>query len=305
MDRTSLLKSYARSMIHAASIINKQNPDYLVVPMMGSVPFIDAMSILDNDFDPSKAVYLPASSRINNVKKIITKWYKNFLDDVTDKGEFFPKIIGIDEVVSGGSVSRCFNALDNSTNSFRKCFKQNLMCKLHSEDKTISLNALNEIDKFLDNNYSSDIAIIRERRISDEYKVNKDLSREDSRFVSNLIKKNLENKLVYRTVGIEDSFGDGARNKEYKSLVENKRVFPVKTEKIITMDNPLFCPPRYKFSKTPSKKGYTIFTPEIHDFKITPEYVNFLEALARYVGKDPSKVSPVNFSLILDSNKYL
>ena len=70
--KNELLKSYIDAMSESAEIIKKEDPDYLVVPMSGSVPFIDAMAIIDRDFDPSKALYMPASSKIEDVGKIIT-----------------------------------------------------------------------------------------------------------------------------------------------------------------------------------------------------------------------------------------
>src|SRR3989338_9557832 len=100
--------SYIDAMIKASEIIKRENPDYLIAPLMGSVPFVDVMNIVSNDFDNSRVFYLPSSSRIHNVNEVIRSWYFNFLKDKTIFPEFFPKIMGIDEVVSGHSVIRGF-----------------------------------------------------------------------------------------------------------------------------------------------------------------------------------------------------
>jgi len=64
------LASYVDAMKQASELIRGENPDFVVSPMNGSVPFIDSMAIVDSDFDPSKVVYMPASSRIVNVNYI-------------------------------------------------------------------------------------------------------------------------------------------------------------------------------------------------------------------------------------------
>ena len=83
------LASYVDAMKEASEIIRKRNPDYLVAPMAGAIPFIDAMAVVDDDFDTSRVVYMPASSRIEDVSNVIVDWYHNFLNstkaNITDK----------------------------------------------------------------------------------------------------------------------------------------------------------------------------------------------------------------------------
>jgi len=114
MANRKQLTSYADAMGKASDIIRGENPDFLVSPMLGSVPFIDAMAIVDEDFDASRVVYMPASSRIDKVNNVIKGWYGNFLDDTVDFPYEMPKVMGIDEVVSGASVIRCLKSIDSA-----------------------------------------------------------------------------------------------------------------------------------------------------------------------------------------------
>ncbi len=302
---TKRLVSYIDAMAKAAMIINGEAPDYLVAPMLGSVPFIDSMAIVDRDFDPSKVVYMPASSRILDVSGVIKRWYSAFLNHVVDCPDDFPKILGIDEVVSGASVMRCFKSIDASVESKRKSLRQSLLERVHSLDVTVADNALREADMLTDNSQTYDFSRMRERVNSGAYKLDKALAREDTKVLVDCVKGALEGKMVYRTIGIEDSKKEGARNSEYDWVKEGGRVIPVGVESIITMDQPSLVPPRFEMLKNPRGRGYIQFSPRIVDFVVTPEYINFLRDLAKFVGRNPEEVSPVNMSRILHSSDYL
>ena len=306
MSNKKLLKSYIDAMTEATSIIGKENPDFLVVPMMGSVPFIDAMAIVDKDFDISKAVYMPASSRIDGVEKVIQEWYGNFLEDVVDFPYIFPDILGIDEVVSGNSIKRCFKSINHAVQKKRKEFRQSLVERVYSLDSKVSLQATRDADILTDNQYAYDFFKIRERIKQGTYKKNKYLFKKDSKFFVKIVKDYLSKQLDYKTIGIEDSKKKGDRNIEYNELKKEGRVIPVEVAKILTMDKPIYCTARYKELNVPKgKKGYVKFTPIVKNFVITPEYMDFLRNLAIYVGRNPKEVSPVNMVSILNSSKYL
>lgn len=301
----NLLASYVEAMSNAAEIINDENPDYVVAPMLGSVPLIDAMSIV-SDFDYSKVVYMPASSRVNQIEKVICEWYANFLDDVVNVPYNFPNILGIDEVVSGNSVKRCFKSVDSAIQRKRKKIRQSLIEKVHSPNQKISLQAVRDVDILTDNQHAYDLSKIRERIKKGTYKENKSLLRDNSKLFVNIVRDYLSNQLNYKTVGIEDSKKKGNRHAEYNELKEEGRVIPVEVAKILTMDKPIYCTARYRELGVPKgKEGYVKFSPIVKDFVITPEYMNFLRNLATYVGKDPKEVHPINMSSILDSSKYL
>lgn len=298
------ITSFIDSMVKASEIIKKENPDYLVAPLLGSVPFIDAMNIVSTDFDASKVYYLPSSSRIQDVNKIIRSWYANFLNDKISFPDSFPKIMGIDEVVSGQSVIRCLKEIDIATNKVKKEIRQNLVEKLHSKKVEVALEAVRDLDMLSDNKYSIEFLDIRNKFENNSYCNDRKLAKKDTAFFVEILKKNLEDKLNYFTIGIEDMKKEGDRNLEYEELKKQKRVIPSEVDVILTMDDPRYCPPRFKEIKF-SNKDYNKFSPEIKEFVVTKEYVNFLRTLASYIGKDPQKVSPVNFGRIFDSSKYL
>lgn len=305
-NRKKNLTSYVDAMNEASTLIVDENPDFIIAPMLGSVPFIDAMTIVNPDFDPSKVVYMPASSKIEDVNRIISEWYFNFLEDSVDSPSYFPKILGIDEVVSGGSVTRCLHQIDIASNKKKKKEIQSIIGRLHSQDKNVAIKALNEADILTNQNYSIELSEIKDKVMSDDYFKDKDLARKNYLFVRDSIKPSLTDKLTYRTIGIEDSKLNGKRNKEYKLMKEEGRITPISTNKIISMDIPDFCPPRFdSMSVSKGRFDYMQFLPSIKDFKVTPQYIEFLQNLAKHVGTDSSKVYPVNMSQMLDSNKYL
>ena len=300
----SKLASYVDAMRQASNRMVEENPDYIVAPMLGSIPFIDAMAIVDRDFDPSKVVYMPASSRIKDVRKVIAEWYFNFLNDIVDFPEHFPKVMGIDETVSGQSVVRCLKHIDLATQKFRKKTRQDLMEKLHSKNLELPIQTIRDVDILTDNQFSYELGEIRDRVQRGIYRDNKDLAKEDSRLFVDIIRKSLGEKLEYKTIGIEDSKAE-KRVKEYEEMKNGKRVFPVEIESIVGMDDPDYSPAKYEILEDSSKDSNLRFLPKVKEFKITPTYLAFLGNLASYVGRDPDKVAPINMKAILESSKYL
>jgi hypothetical protein len=299
------LTSFVDAMKQASEVIKQENPDYLIVPMLGSVPLVDTMAIVDKDFDSSKAVYMPASSRILDVKKVIKDWYLNFLGDIIHSPEIFPKVLGIDEVVSGQSVTRCFENIDSATESTRRKIRQSLVERLHSKDLNCSLNALGEVDVLTDNAYALELANIRNKIIHGEYKNNKEKTKRDSEFVIGLVKDVLSKHLIYKTIGIEDSKKE-ERTKIYEGYKKQGRVIPIGVETIVTMDEPTLIPPRFELlPEAHRKNNYVQFSPKVVDFKVTPEYINFLRTISNYVGRNPDDVCPINMTRILDSARYI
>ena len=116
----------------------------------------------------------------------------------------------------------------------------------------------------------------------------------------------LKSRIIHKTIGIEDSKGVKQRdsNKPYNRLKRENHVIPVSVEKIIPMDNPMYSPAQLEFSH---RNGHErpFYFPKIASFNMTPEYLEFLQDIARYIGADPQKVGPVNQSKILDFPRYL
>ncbi|MCA9485993.1 MAG: hypothetical protein KC506_04065 [Nanoarchaeota archaeon] len=300
------LTSYVDAMKEASAIITRENPDIVVAPMSGSIPLVDAMNIVDRDFDPSKVVYMPASSRINDVSKVMRDWYSGLLDDVVHSPQAFPAILGIDEVVSGNSVIRCQKPIDVASNKKRRSIRQDIVERLHNIDKSISLGAVREVDLLSDNKYALELSAIRGRITNGVYSSNWEKAKADSQKITDIVRDSLESELVYRTIGIEDSkLSDDERHNGYKVTREEGRVIPVPVERIISMDDPNFSTADFERIESPHKAGYVSYGPVVTGFSITPQYLEFLGAVARHVGVDPKNVSPVNMQSILDSSKYL
>ena len=118
--RGELIKSYTQSMITLDRKIQEIEPDILVVPMMGSVPFIDAIITVNHYFDLYDSLYyIPASSSIPHVKNIIAKTLANILFEVIGESidnEY--KILSIDEVVSGGSLVKVQKGIFNGIRKY-------------------------------------------------------------------------------------------------------------------------------------------------------------------------------------------
>lgn len=298
-----ILESYIEGITQAGNIIKQENPDYLIAPMCGSIPFIDALNLVDDDFDSSMVVYMPASSKIDNVNQVIQRWYYNFLNKNVDPNYNFPKIMGIDEVVSGQSVIRCFKSIDVATQRKRNDIKESLIRRLQSKDTNESTNVLDEIDILTDNVYSSELTEFRENILNRIYKNDKLKTKEDLKFVTNILRDCLSDKLVYKSIGIEDSKRENRVNK-YENLKKEGRIIPISIKSIITMDKPEYCPAQF-YPTERSNENFLKFSPIVKEIIITQKYMEFLTNIAKVVGKNPIDIRPVNMNSIIESSKYL
>jgi len=115
------IENFVNGMIELGSKIRDFEPDHIIAPMMGAVPFIDVLNIVDEDFENEKVVYMPASNKIKQVKRVIRDWMNNFLEEVYDP-ETGVKLVALDEVVSGNSMIRSNKQAQASIHSllFRK-----------------------------------------------------------------------------------------------------------------------------------------------------------------------------------------
>lgn len=119
------LRSFAMGLVKANKIIEEKKPDLLLVPMRGSVPLIDGINVVNPNFDNSIVYYIPASSSILNVAKIIPKTIANILHSLLDfyiitglEKKFL--IMSIDEVVSGNSAIRVMKGARQGINIFAR-----------------------------------------------------------------------------------------------------------------------------------------------------------------------------------------
>ena len=95
---------FMKSMKKASDYLHSKKPDFIFAPIIGSIPLIDILSIIDRHFPLETVEYPPNSSRFINREKIIDKWFSNFLDD-NYIGEPI-SIVCIDEVISGSSATK-------------------------------------------------------------------------------------------------------------------------------------------------------------------------------------------------------
>jgi len=100
-------ESFMKSMKKVSDILNSKKPDYVFAPLIGSVPLIDILAIIDRHFPLENVEYPPNSSRFINREEIIDKWFSNFIQ-THYHGEKM-SIVGIDEIISGSSAVKGYN----------------------------------------------------------------------------------------------------------------------------------------------------------------------------------------------------
>lgn len=251
------LDSFVNGMIKAKNIIYEIKPDMLLAPMMGSVPLFDCLNAIDCGFDNSKVYYVPASSSIDHVKDIISKTVCNILEDQKPDLDALVnggyKVLGIDEVVSGGSATKVMKGV-----------KSGFM------------------------RYANKIA-----------------GKETFE-----LRNKLYNKFDYKTIGIEDERLPKAgkvRGSAYIDAVERGEILPVEVERILTMDDPHYCPVRYVTKIGEPPRNYpTVAHKKLIDEPGKPgPYLRFLEKIAVKVGNDPQNAFPKNLARIFEHQKYV
>ena len=95
------IEDFVKGMITLSEKLHQFEPDHIIAPMIGAVPFVDVLCIVDEEFENDKVEYVPASNKIKNVKRVLRTWFDNFLEDNYHPGEI--KIASLDEVISGSS----------------------------------------------------------------------------------------------------------------------------------------------------------------------------------------------------------
>lgn len=96
--------SFMEAMKKMADILHSKKPNFIFAPIIGSVPLVDTLSIIDRRFYSDNVEYPPNSSRFINREEIINKWYSNFLK-INYIGDSI-SIVCIDEVISGSSATK-------------------------------------------------------------------------------------------------------------------------------------------------------------------------------------------------------
>ena len=101
-------------MQKAAGLVRALNPNIYMVSLNGGQPLFDVLTIADRNVDPSLAVYFPISSKIMDSGRIAERCFTNLLLERQNQGSEPQRILSLDEVVSGGSVSKILNAYDTA-----------------------------------------------------------------------------------------------------------------------------------------------------------------------------------------------
>lgn len=103
------LESFVRSFERADEIIKEKNPDCIIAPMFGAVPFIDILNIINDEFPNEKVEYIPASNRVYRLRETLRSAFKKLIEAYTPNGGSF---LSIDEVVSGNSLQRVYKQFE-------------------------------------------------------------------------------------------------------------------------------------------------------------------------------------------------
>lgn len=112
------MPSFVKSLKNAASTIRMHGPDYIFAPIVGAVPLVDLLCVVDRKFPKEIVEYLPNSSRFRNRTRLMENWYSNFYKEknLDEKS----KIVCLDEVLSGSSSVCGFNQFQKSLESLAK-----------------------------------------------------------------------------------------------------------------------------------------------------------------------------------------
>lgn len=96
------LESFMDAMKHLSDVLRSEKPNFIFAPIVGSVPLIDVLSVMDRHFPLENVEYPPNSSRFLKREQMMQDWYTNFLK-AKYQGEPL-SITCIDEIISGSSA---------------------------------------------------------------------------------------------------------------------------------------------------------------------------------------------------------
>jgi hypothetical protein len=119
MIEEKLMANFAQGIITMSDIIERENPDILIYPLRGAVPIADFLRIVNPGISAFPSEYMPASSSISETDYLIKEWTKNAIEDYHVPGEDL-KIITLDEIKSGQSVSRVMKRMKQAREAYRR-----------------------------------------------------------------------------------------------------------------------------------------------------------------------------------------
>ena len=109
------IEAFVRSFEKVDGLVKKINPDIVIAPMVGAVPFIDVLNIIDGEFPNDKVEYVPASNKVHKVSDVLRGAFENLIREKVPEGG---KLLSLDEVVSGNSVQRVYRQFDAARTNY-------------------------------------------------------------------------------------------------------------------------------------------------------------------------------------------
>lgn len=110
-NNPTTIEKMVRAFEQVSQTIQEKNPDCIIAPMLGAVPFIDILNIVNDDFPNAKVEYVPASSKLHRLREVLRASFSNLIDAYAPNGGSF---LSLDEVVSGNSLVRVYKQFDTA-----------------------------------------------------------------------------------------------------------------------------------------------------------------------------------------------
>ena len=117
MDPTNpkTIEALVKALEKVSEIIKGKEPDCIIAPMMGAIPFIDMLNIIDEEFPNHKVEYVPASNKIHRLRPVLRGAFASLIEGYAPNGGSF---LSLDEVVSGNSLVRVYKQFDAARNNY-------------------------------------------------------------------------------------------------------------------------------------------------------------------------------------------
>ena len=306
------IKSFAHGMAKASARISEMNPDIVIAPMMGAVPFVDAMHAADSNFDPNRVYYMPASSHVPYIKDVMAGWMDNFLN-VNAKPETPVTMVHVDEVVSGSSSIRVNAAIQDAIKKRTRNLISESIRPFWTQDHAEFEDAADDFNRLTGHQHYDFMTHLVSNQHAGTYSNDKDALARDANRLKQMIENHFTNHITHIGIGIQDAkngaYEKKPRNDQYRRLVAEGAVEAIDVATILTMDKPDFCPVRYKPIKNADRDAYVRFTPVVDKTpRVTKKYLELLKRIGEITnsGSNPVPVSIERAAFSIDylSPKY-
>ena len=109
------LREFVSAVRDASLEMHEENPYFYIVSLNGGLGRYDVLKVVDREFVSSRTIFLPGSSKIKDSAEVMTRCFENFFLEKRDETVEKRQIVSLDEVVSGNSVERLFNAYNSAS----------------------------------------------------------------------------------------------------------------------------------------------------------------------------------------------